>query len=99
MVSGEIPPPVPRPVVWVALAWDAHGYNTRIHGVYESREAAFDGLRDMPNMTVYVDLAGHVRGRPRRERIGIDLLRRNEGRLPEQWAEARPWTVAERVAR
>ena len=83
----------------MALAWGAHGCGSRICGVYESREAAFEGIKDMPNMTVYVDRAGIVRGHPRKERTGLDLLRRDAVRLPEQWAEARPWTVMERADR
>ena len=98
-ISGSLPPPVPSPpqVIWVALIHSGYGEDTMIQGAYESREAAFEGLRDMPNMTVWVDLAGHVRGRPRRERTGIDLLRRWPN-LPEKWAEARPWTVQGRAA-
>jgi hypothetical protein len=98
MISDSLPPPVPAPpkVIWVALIHSGHGEDTMIHGAYESREAAFEGLRDLPNMTVYIDLAGHVRGRPRRERTGIDLLRRS-AYLPERWAEARPWTVRGRA--
>lgn len=83
-------------MIWVALAWGAHGHGTRIHGVYSTREAAFEDLRNLPNMTVWVDLAGHVRGRPRRERSGDAHWR---GWLPEQWAEARPWKIQDRKDR
>lgn len=57
--------------VWVAETWRAHGYGHGIHGVYESREAAFEALKSEPGMTVWVDERGIVRGRPRDdERFG-----------------------------
>ncbi len=78
--------------VWVAEVWQAHGYGHGVHAVYGSREAAFEALRAMPNMTVYVDAAGEVRGRPRVERG-----RSAEAHLPEWWAHAHPMMIEGRV--
>ena len=41
--------------VWVAMTWKAHGDEEYVHGVFGSREAAFESLKALPNMTVYVD--------------------------------------------
>lgn len=81
--------------VWVAEVWKAHGYSHGVHAVYGSREAAFEALRAMPNMTVYVDAAGEVRGRPRKERVpgaGAYL-----SAPPEWWAHAHPMMIEGRV--
>jgi hypothetical protein len=53
--------------VWVAETWQAHGYGHSVQGVYESREAAFEGLKDRPTMTVYVGKDQNLHGRPRSE--------------------------------
>ena len=50
--------------VWVAETWGAHGYGHDVLGLYDSREAAFEGLKAVPDMTVYVDERGHLAGRP-----------------------------------
>ena len=43
----------------------AHGDEMDVHGVFESREAAFESLKALPNMTVYVDEHGfNVVSRP-----------------------------------
>lgn len=55
------------PHVWVAETWRAHGYDHGVQGVYDSREAAFEGLKDRPNLTVYVGKDGNLHGRPRSE--------------------------------
>ena len=52
--------------VWVAETWCAHGEESQVQGVYDSREAARDGLKDEVD-TLYVDDAGLLRGRPRGE--------------------------------
>ena len=62
--------------VWVALTWKAHGYEEDIHGVFDSREAAFESLKALPNMAVYVDEHGSVAGRPAKEAKPGDALRR-----------------------
>jgi hypothetical protein len=82
--------------VWVALTWEAHGYGTRVFGAYGSREAAFEALKALPNMTVYVDAAGEVRGRPRKERSPGMSLRYWMNQPPERWAHARPVKVESR---
>ena len=69
--------------VWVAQAWNAHGYNCRVQGVYDSREAAFEGLKSEPGVTVYVAPEdGLVHGRPR-----------DEDKFGAVWALARPMRV------
>jgi hypothetical protein len=83
--------------VWVAMVRKAHGEENDVHGVYSSREAVFEALLALPNMTVYVDAAGNVQGRPVREHdwskgLGWQAL------LPEYWATAEPWEVQERQA-
>lgn len=72
--------------VWVAETWHAHGEAQRVEGVYDSREAAFEGLKAVPDMTVYVDERGHLVGRPRHER---EYLAR--------WGKARPMPVLGRM--
>jgi hypothetical protein len=71
--------------VWVAETWKAHGCDHDVQGVYDSREAAFEGLKAAPGMTVYVADDGNVRGRPR-----------NEEWRPRDWLDADPrlWAVA-----
>lgn len=90
--------------VWVAETWHAHGEGCCVHGVYASREAAFEDLKKLPNMTVYVNEHGNVVGRPKRE---WDWSQRwselfpGDGtiRLPpaEKWAMARPMQVQARL--
>ncbi len=75
--------------VWVAQAWNAHGYGCRVQGVYDSREAAFEGLKSEPGITVWVAPEdGLVHGRPR-----------DEGKLGALGALARPMTVKGRPGR
>lgn len=83
--------------VWVALTWKAHGYEEDIHGVFDSREAAFESLKALPNMTVYVDEQGNVAGRPRKEQEPGALLRGGPY-VPEYWASAAPYKVQGRAA-
>jgi len=73
--------------VWVAQAWQAHGYGCRVQGVYVSREAAFEGLKAEPGITVYVAEDDLVHGRPR-----------NADRHGAEWALARPARVRGRAA-
>lgn len=72
--------------VWVAETWSAHGYNHAIQGVYESREAAFDGLKSEPNMTVWVE-NGIVRAKPKAE----GNLWHHQDR--EKWGMANPFSI------
>lgn len=58
---------VPGSEVWVAETWEAHGEGHSILGVYATREAAFTAFKALENMTVYVDVDGDVRARPRNE--------------------------------
>jgi hypothetical protein len=53
--------------VWVVETHRGHGESARVHGVYVSREAAWDALKELPNMTVYVDDDGRLQGRPKNE--------------------------------
>ena len=82
----------------MAETWEAHGYSHDVHGVYDSRGAAFEALKAMPNMTVYVDAAGEVQGRPRKERdIGRAIGEWSLGGVPSwfpvRWAHAHPMEV------
>lgn len=52
--------------IWIAETWGAHGDGYRVQGIYDSREAAWDGLKGEVE-TLYVDERGHLRGRPRNE--------------------------------
>jgi hypothetical protein len=70
------------PLVWVAETWQAHGYGHSVQGVYDSREAAFEGLKDRPNLTVYAGKDGNLHGRPR-----------SEAHPRAEWAWAAPLTV------
>lgn len=54
--------------VWVAETWHAHGEEHMIKGIYDSREAAFEGLKSVPDMTIYIAEDGSLIGRPRHER-------------------------------
>lgn len=74
-------------VAWVAETWHAHGYGRSVVGVFESREAAFEGLKGEPNLTVWADENGNLRGRPR-----------DEDRIGATWAHASPWRVRGRSA-
>src|SRR6185312_4356782 len=80
--------------VWVTLIGDAHGENTVIEGVYEDREAAFEGLKKQRNMTVWVGDDGFVHGRPKRE--SRPALRLGEPWFPVRWAVGRPLAVQRR---
>lgn len=83
--------------VWVAQTWKAHGDETDVHGVFESREAAFESLKALPNMTVYVDEHGNVAGRPVKQQ---EPGERRWGRgpyVPERWASAEPYKVQGRA--
>jgi hypothetical protein len=75
--------------VWVAETWEAHGEGQSVQGVYSSREAAWDGLKDEVD-TLYIGGDGLVRGKPRDE-VG-DW--RDCGR---RWASAEPMKVQGRA--
>lgn len=68
--------------VWVAETWKAHGYDHVVQGVYNSREAAFEGLKSEPNLTVYVGADKCLRAKPR-----------HEDRWDARWGAARPFKV------
>jgi hypothetical protein len=82
--------------VWVAETWKAHGYDHDVLGVYGSREAAFEALKAEPNMTVWVDEAGAVHGRPIREPAFSWPPR--HAFMPVKWAQAMPMRVQDRKA-
>jgi len=77
-VSGE--------EVWVAETWHAHGDGARVQGVYDSREAAWDGLKGEVE-TLYAGTGGHLHGKPRHDewRPGDGYIRR--------WARASPMMI------
>lgn len=83
--------------VWVAQTWKAHGYDMDIHGVFDSREAAFESLKALPNMTVYVNEHGNVAGRPSKRQEPGEVLRRRGPYVPEYWASAEPFKVQGRA--
>jgi hypothetical protein len=60
----------------------AHGYDHDVQGLYDSREAAFEGLKAVPGMTVYAGEDGLLHGRPRHD----------DGHLA-RWGVARPMKV------
>jgi hypothetical protein len=72
--------------VWVAETWQAYGYGHEVQGVYGSREAAFEGLKGEPDMTVYAD-GILLRARPR-----------HEDASGARWGVARCMTVRGRAA-
>ena len=69
--------------VWVAETRGAHGDGMCVHGVYSSREAAWDGLKGYVD-TLYVGEDGHLHGKPRNE---------DDWRRYRQWALASPMKV------
>lgn len=69
--------------VWVAETWGAHGEGHRVQGVYDSREAAWEGLKGKVD-TLYADGDGFLRGRPRCEEWWYGH---------RVWAQARPVKV------
>ena len=73
--------------VWVAETWGAHGEGCSVHGIYSSREAAWDGLKGYVD-TLYVGEDGNLHGKPRDE----DNWRRHRA-----WALARPMKVEGRT--
>lgn len=75
----------------MTLISSAHGEDTAIEGVYDSREAAFEGLKEQPNMTVWVSEDGSVRGRPKRERRPGKFW--TAPWMPVRWAVGRPMPV------
>jgi hypothetical protein len=81
--------------VWVATVRKAHGEENGVYGVYDSREAVFEALKELPNITVWVDAAGNVQGRPVRERDWSKGL--YQPYLPEYWATAEAYRVQGRV--
>lgn len=81
---------LPPAEVWVAETWNAHGYDHTVLGVYAGREAAFRALKELPNMAVYVDEHGHVRGRPKREPSFNEQVIMP---IPVQWGRAWPAKV------
>ena len=81
--------------VWVAETWGPHGEGQWMLGVFSSREAAFDALRDQPNMTVYVGEDGWVHGRPRREHSFSWPPAKPW--VPVKWGQARPMMIRGRA--
>ena len=75
--------------VWVAETWGAHGYGMGVHGIYSSREAAWDGLKGYVD-TLYIGEDGYVHGKPRHEEFDMERSRRGYSR---QWAIAQPMKV------
>lgn len=73
--------------VWVVEIHHGHGEDTKVAGVYADREAAWDAFKDRPNLTLYVDERGHLRGRPRRD----------EWHLARLWLHGHPMLVQGRV--
>ena len=68
--------------VWVAETWEAHGECVGVHGIYSSREAAWDGLKGHVD-TLYVGDDGELHGKPR-----------DDGPLwGRRWASAHPMKV------
>ena len=73
--------------VWVAETWGPHGDESRVEGVYDSREAAQDGLKGEVE-TLYVGDNGDLAGEPRdTKRYGPDA----------RWAAAYPMPVLGRA--
>lgn len=75
--------------VWVAETWHAHGEDHRVQGVYDSREAAWDGLKGEVE-TLYADERGWLRGKPRDEERPVRLWERRPWPV---WAVAKPMPV------
>ena len=48
----------------MAETWEAHGEGVGVHGIYSSREAAWDGLKGHVD-TLYVGDDGELHGKPR----------------------------------
>ena len=76
----------------MAETWHAHGEGHMVQGVYDSREAAWDGLKGKTE-TLYVDERGHLRGRPRDE----EPTWRPGQWIRLTWAQARPVKVQGRM--
>ena len=74
--------------VWVIETHRGHGEEARVHGVYDSREAAWDALKELPGLTVYADDDGMLCARPK------DESWRNPLRL---WAAGSPYRVQGRA--
>ncbi len=70
--------------VWVAETWRAHGEGRNVHGIYSSREAAWDGLKGYVD-TLYVGEDGFLHGRPRDEEPRRDWRR---------WTPSPTWALA-----
>lgn len=83
--------------VWVAETWRLYGEDRCVRGLYDSREAAFEALRALPNMTVYTDGHGQVRGRPRKVHEPGTFVRGGVQWVPEEWAIAHPMRVQGRA--
>jgi hypothetical protein len=87
--------------IWVAETWKAHGYDRTVYGLYDSREGAFEALKALPNMTVWVDRHhGKLHGRPRkvRQRLAVPSAGTwDRHPLPERWAIAQPMEVQSRA--
>jgi hypothetical protein len=94
--------PVEGDEVWVAETWCAYGEDRYVQGLYDSREAAFEALKDIAGMTVYVGGDQNVHGRPRNP-DGPKEWREPGGRgwmEPDRrtWAFAKPMRVRGRKA-
>lgn len=86
----------------MAETWRHYGEDRYVQGLYDSREAAFEGLKEIPEMTVYVGADGSVIGRPRHPG-GPKEWKEPRGRgwlEPDRrtWAIARPMKVRGRKA-
>ena len=71
--------------VWVAETWGPYGEDMCVHGVYSSREAAWDGLKGYVD-TLYIGEDGFLHGKPREEKG-------SRGYFGRQWALAQPMKV------
>lgn len=77
--------------VWVAETWGIRGEGFSVLGVYDSQGAVYEAFQGQPNMAVYIDEHGQVRGRPR-----LDLDSGGGQDLPQKWARGYPVIVQRR---
>lgn len=77
--------------VWVVETHSGHGEDADVLGVYRSREAAWDAIKALPDVTAYMDGNGNVRGRPKNEGRPNSVMR------PRYYAWGHPMTVQDRT--